>query len=193
MDGEAQPAAAHISAMDTLLDYAHNEVTPLVECSHTPMGQCRPKEDRPRMTDFSGSKGGPFRALRTEGRSQVGIVKGRGGFILLDCLPHEAASRVACRCACILIGLICSPIGRCRLIKKIKKSDDCLAGRSIICWFFLTGPWEEESGRAQGAESLSKKKAIRECGEAKLISTQWGHSVLVSAVSAGAASKHETH
>ncbi len=133
MDGEAQPAAAHISAMDTLLDYAHNEVTPLVECSHTPMGQCRPKEDRPRMTDFSGSKGGPFRALRTEGRSQVGIVKGRGGFILLDCLPHEAASRVACRCACILIGLICSPIGRCRLIKKIKKSDDCLAGRSIIC------------------------------------------------------------
>ncbi len=38
------------------------------------------------------------------------------------CLPHEEASRVACRRACILIGLIFSTIGRCRLIKKFQKS-----------------------------------------------------------------------
>ncbi len=40
------------------------------------------------------------------------------------CLPHKAASRAACRHACILIGLICSTIGRCRLIKKCQKSAD---------------------------------------------------------------------
>ncbi len=33
------------------------------------------------------------------------------------------------------------------------------------------GPWEEESGRARGAESLSKKKDLREHREARLIST----------------------
>ncbi len=37
------------------------------------------------------------------------------------CLPHEAASSVACRCAFILIGLICNKIGRCRLIKKCQE------------------------------------------------------------------------
>ncbi len=42
------------------------------------------------------------------------------------CLPHEAASRVACRCACILISLICSTISRCRLIKKCLKSSSSL-------------------------------------------------------------------
>ncbi len=31
MDGEAQPAAAHISAMDISLDHAQDEATPLVE------------------------------------------------------------------------------------------------------------------------------------------------------------------
>ncbi len=44
------------------------------------------------------------------------------------CLPHEAVSCVACRRACILIGLLCSPIDRCRLIKK---SADWSAGQSI--------------------------------------------------------------
>ncbi len=33
MDGEAQPAAAHISAMDTMLDHAQDEAMPLVEWS----------------------------------------------------------------------------------------------------------------------------------------------------------------
>ncbi len=32
-----------------------------------------------------------------------------------------------------------------------------------------SGPWEEENRRAQGAESLSEKKAIRECREARLM------------------------
>ncbi len=59
--------------------------------------------------------------------------------------------------------------------------------------FFLTGSWEEKSGRAQGAESVSEKKANRERREAKLISPQWGHSVSVSAVSAWVEPKHETH
>ncbi len=56
--------------------------------------------------------------------------------------------------------------------------------------FFLAGPWDKESGRAWGAESLSKKKALFKCREARLISTQWGHSVSVSAVTAW---KHEKH
>ncbi len=59
--------------------------------------------------------------------------------------------------------------------------------------FFLAGPWDEESGRARGAESLSKKKALCKCRDARLISTQWGHSVSVSAVTAWAAPKHEKH
>ncbi len=33
---------------------------------------------------------------------------------------------------------------------------------------FLTDPWEEENRRAQGVESLSEKKAIRERREARL-------------------------
>ncbi len=45
MDGEAQPAAAHISAMDTLLDHAQDEAMPLVEWAPTPMGHCWPKEE----------------------------------------------------------------------------------------------------------------------------------------------------
>ncbi len=38
--------------------------------------------------------------------------------------------------------------------------------------FFLTGPWEEENGRARGAGSLSEKKAIRERREARLMLSQ---------------------
>jgi len=45
VDGEAQPATAHISAIDTLLDYAQNEAMPLVEWALTPMWHCWPKED----------------------------------------------------------------------------------------------------------------------------------------------------
>ncbi len=45
MDGEAQPAAAHISAMDTPLDHAQDEAMPLVEWALTPMGHCWPKEE----------------------------------------------------------------------------------------------------------------------------------------------------
>ncbi len=44
MDSEAQPAAAHISAIDTLLDHAQDEAMPLVEWAFTPMGHCWPKE-----------------------------------------------------------------------------------------------------------------------------------------------------
>ncbi len=47
------------------------------------------------------------------------------------CLQHEAASRVACRRACILIGLICSTINRCRFIKKCPKSAYWSPGWSI--------------------------------------------------------------
>ncbi len=45
MDGEAQPAAAHISAMDTPLDHAQDEAMPLVEWALTTMGHCLPKEE----------------------------------------------------------------------------------------------------------------------------------------------------
>ncbi len=45
MDGEAQSAAAHISAMDIPLDHAKDEVMPLVEWALTPMGHCWPKEE----------------------------------------------------------------------------------------------------------------------------------------------------
>ncbi len=45
MDGEAQLAAAHISAMDTPLDHAQDEAMPLVEWALTPMGHCWPKEE----------------------------------------------------------------------------------------------------------------------------------------------------
>ncbi len=45
MDNEAQPAAAHISAMDTPLDHAQDEVMPLVEWALTPLGHCWPKEE----------------------------------------------------------------------------------------------------------------------------------------------------
>ncbi len=38
VDGESQLAAAQISALDTLLDQAQEEVTPLVEWALTPMG-----------------------------------------------------------------------------------------------------------------------------------------------------------
>ncbi len=38
MDSEAQPAAAQMSAMDTPLDHAQDEVTPQVEWALTPMG-----------------------------------------------------------------------------------------------------------------------------------------------------------
>ncbi len=40
VDGAAQPATAHISAMDTQLDHAQDEAIPLVEWAHTPIGHC---------------------------------------------------------------------------------------------------------------------------------------------------------
>ncbi len=46
-------------------------------------------------------------------------------------LAAQAASRVACRRACILIGLICSTINRCRFIQKCPKSAYWSAGWSI--------------------------------------------------------------
>ncbi len=66
------------------------------------------------------------------GSSLFKKLAGRGGHHMVVhcasgmtiCLPHEAASRVACRRACILIGLICSTIGRYRLMKKWQKSAD---------------------------------------------------------------------
>ncbi len=45
MDGEAQPATTHISAMDTHLDHVHDEAMPLVEWALTPMGHSWPKEE----------------------------------------------------------------------------------------------------------------------------------------------------
>ncbi len=45
MDGEAQPATAHISAMDTPLDLAQDKVMPLDERALTPMGHSWPKEE----------------------------------------------------------------------------------------------------------------------------------------------------
>ncbi len=45
MDCEAQPAAAHISAIDTLLDHAQDKAMPLVKWALTPMGHCWPKEE----------------------------------------------------------------------------------------------------------------------------------------------------
>ncbi len=45
MDGEAQLAAAHISAVDTPLDHAQDEAMPPVELALTPMGHCWPKEE----------------------------------------------------------------------------------------------------------------------------------------------------
>ncbi len=45
MDGEAQPAAAHISAMDTQLDHTQDEAMSLVEWALTPMGHCWTKEE----------------------------------------------------------------------------------------------------------------------------------------------------
>ncbi len=59
--------------------------------------------------------------------------------------------------------------------------------------FFLTGPWEEENGRARGAGSLSEKKAIRERREARLMLSQWEQSEPASAASAWDFPKQETH
>ncbi len=53
---------------------------------------------------------------------QRGTSPGDSGMAI--CLPHEAASRVACRRACILICLICNTLGLCRFIKKYQKSSD---------------------------------------------------------------------
>ncbi len=59
--------------------------------------------------------------------------------------------------------------------------------------FFLTGPWEEENGRARGAESLSEVKAIREHREARLKLSQWEQSVPLCAASVWNFPKHDTH
>ena len=45
VDGETQPAAAQMSAMDTPLDHAHDEAMPRVEWALTPMGLGRPREE----------------------------------------------------------------------------------------------------------------------------------------------------
>ncbi len=50
MDGEAQPAAAHISAMDTTLDHAQDEAMPQVEWALTPMELSWPKEEYVSLT-----------------------------------------------------------------------------------------------------------------------------------------------
>ncbi len=50
MEGEAQPAAAQISVIDTPLDHAHNETMPLVEWARSPMGHCRPKDEYTSVT-----------------------------------------------------------------------------------------------------------------------------------------------
>jgi len=42
VDGEAQPAAIQISCKDILLDHAHDEGMPLVECALTPKGHSSP-------------------------------------------------------------------------------------------------------------------------------------------------------
>ncbi len=42
--------------------------------------------------------------------------------------------------------------------------------------FFLTGSWEEENGRARGAESHSEKKAICERREDRFMFSQWENS-----------------
>ncbi len=63
----------------------------------------------------------------------------------------------------------------------------------LPCCLFLTGPWEEENGRARGAQSLSEKKAIRERREARLKLSQWEQSVPLSTASAWDFPKHDTH
>ncbi|XP_053089521.1 uncharacterized protein LOC113540012 [Pangasianodon hypophthalmus] len=45
VDGEAQPAAAQMSVMDTALDHVQDEATPRVEWALTPMGLWRPREE----------------------------------------------------------------------------------------------------------------------------------------------------
>ncbi len=45
MDGKAQPAAAHISAMDTPQDHSQDKAMPLVEWALTPMGHSWSKEE----------------------------------------------------------------------------------------------------------------------------------------------------
>ncbi len=45
MNRKAQPAAAHISAMDTPLDHAQDEAMPLVVWALTLMGHSWPKEE----------------------------------------------------------------------------------------------------------------------------------------------------
>ncbi len=49
MNDEDQPAASQIYKMDTLLDHAQEEVTPLGEWALTPMGHCKPKEEYPKV------------------------------------------------------------------------------------------------------------------------------------------------
>ncbi len=51
MDGEAQPAASHISEMGTPLDHAQEEAMPLEEWALTPIGHCKPMEEYARVID----------------------------------------------------------------------------------------------------------------------------------------------
>ncbi len=46
MDGEAQPVATHIYAMDTPLDHTHDEAIPLMECTRTPIGNAGPRKSK---------------------------------------------------------------------------------------------------------------------------------------------------
>ncbi len=66
-------------------------------------------------------------------------------------------------------------------------------GSASMWSLFLTGPWEEEHGRARGAESHSEKKAIRERREARLKLSQWEQSVPLSTVSAWGFPKRDRH
>ncbi len=84
------------------------------------------------------------------------------------CLQHEAESRVACRRACILIGLICSTIGRCRLIKKCQKSAD----QSVDLYF-----------HPNYFETCSRHQILNEfkCTTTKIMKTnffkEWSHNI----------------
>ncbi len=64
---------------------------------------------------------------------------------------------------------------------------------ALIDQLFVTSPWEEENGRAQGVESLSEKKAIRERREVRLMFTQWEQLDQTSTASALNFPRQETH
>ncbi len=52
MDGKAQPAATHISAIDTPLDHSQDKAMPLVEWALTPMGHSWSKEEYASLINY---------------------------------------------------------------------------------------------------------------------------------------------